>query len=141
MSQDKKEQVNGVSLSVYPQIQFDSVEFPNEIFIAYAVCTKNCGNKEFIVDGETQVCKNYQYNHIPHNKMLDGVPVHLNFDSKLSDYPEIDPNSVHFPTEICIVYAICRKECGNREFLIDNQTDICEYCGHHMLHTVGKNIF
>jgi len=57
---------------------------------------------------------------------------------KLQDYPDIDPNSVEFPTEICLVYAVCRKECGNREFLIDSQTDICEYCGHHMLHTVGR---
>ena len=32
-------------------------EFPNEIYVAYAVCGKQCGNKEFIVDGQTQVCE------------------------------------------------------------------------------------
>lgn len=35
----------------------DGQEFPKEINIALAVCTKNCGTVEFIVDGSTQVCQ------------------------------------------------------------------------------------
>lgn len=35
----------------------DGQEFPKEIDIALAVCTKNCGAVEFIVDGSTQVCQ------------------------------------------------------------------------------------
>jgi hypothetical protein len=39
----------------YPQIE--KVDFPEEIYIAYAVCGNECGSKEFIVDGQTQVCQ------------------------------------------------------------------------------------
>ena len=42
-------------LADYPEVE--SVEFPKQIYVAYAVCSKNCGNKEFIVDGQTQVCE------------------------------------------------------------------------------------
>lgn len=37
--------------------EVDQIEFPKEIFVAFAVCGKVCGNKEFIVDGQTQVCQ------------------------------------------------------------------------------------
>lgn len=35
----------------------ENPDFPEEIGIALAVCTKNCGTVEFIVDGSTQVCQ------------------------------------------------------------------------------------
>ena len=35
----------------YLEVPEGSVEFPKEICIAYAVCSNNCGNAEFIVDG------------------------------------------------------------------------------------------
>jgi len=35
----------------------DCVEFPKEIYVAFAICGKKCGNKEFIIDGQTQVCQ------------------------------------------------------------------------------------
>ena len=44
----------------YPIDQYLDIEpeeFEKEILIAYAVCGKECGHKEFIVDGQTQVCK------------------------------------------------------------------------------------
>ena len=44
-----------VDLNCYPDV--DNVDFPTEIYVAYAVCENNCGNKEFIVDGQTQVCQ------------------------------------------------------------------------------------
>jgi hypothetical protein len=39
----------------YPDVE--AVEFPAEIYIAFAVCGNKCGHKEFIVDGSTQVCQ------------------------------------------------------------------------------------
>ena len=41
----------------YLEVPEGSVEFPKEICIAYAVCSNNCGNAEFIVDGSSQVCQ------------------------------------------------------------------------------------
>jgi len=55
---------------------------------------------------------------------------------KLEDYPEVD--SVEFPKEIFIAYAVCGKECGNREFIVDGQTQICEYCKKQMFRTEVK---
>ncbi len=41
-------------LREYPDV--GAVDFPQEIYIAFAVCGKRCGVNEFIVDGSTQVC-------------------------------------------------------------------------------------
>lgn len=46
-----------INLSDYPDIPDGSVEFPESVHIAYAVCTKKCGVREFIVDGSTQRCQ------------------------------------------------------------------------------------
>lgn len=56
---------------------------------------------------------------------------------RLEDYPEVE--NVDFPEEIYIAYAVCGKECGNREFIVDGQTQVCEYCGRQMLRTEVKN--
>jgi hypothetical protein len=32
-------------------------DFPDEIYIAFAVCGMDCGHSEFIVDGQTQECE------------------------------------------------------------------------------------
>jgi len=42
-------------LEEYPEVE--NVKFPQEIYIAYAVCGKKCGTREFIVDGQTTVCQ------------------------------------------------------------------------------------
>ena len=47
----------GISLEDYPEIDDEQVDFPAEIHIAYAVSTKDCGLREFIVDGSTQICQ------------------------------------------------------------------------------------
>lgn len=49
------------------------------------------------------------------------------------DYPEVD--NVKFPEEIYIAYAVCAKEPGNREFIIDGQSQVCQYCGGIMFRT------
>jgi hypothetical protein len=35
----------------------EHIDFPKEIYVAFAVCGKECGNTEFIVDGQSQVCQ------------------------------------------------------------------------------------
>jgi RNA polymerase subunit RPABC4/transcription elongation factor Spt4 len=52
---------------------------------------------------------------------------------ELDDYPEVD--TVDFPKEIYIAYAVCGKICGNREFIVDGQTQVCEYCNKNMFRT------
>jgi hypothetical protein len=42
-------------LDEYPIVE--NVEFPKEIYIAYCVCGKSCGDNGFIVDGSSQVCQ------------------------------------------------------------------------------------
>lgn len=42
------------TLDEYPNVE--DVDFPKEIYIAFAVCGKDCGCSGFIVDGQTQVC-------------------------------------------------------------------------------------
>ena len=44
-------------LSDYPKVKAKSVRFPQELSIAFAVCSKKCGALQFIVDGSTQVCE------------------------------------------------------------------------------------
>jgi hypothetical protein len=39
----------------YPEIS--KIDFSREIHIAFAVCGSKCGVREFIVDGQTQVCQ------------------------------------------------------------------------------------
>ena len=56
-------------------------------------------------------------------------------DPPLECYPEVKPEDVKFPNEIYIAYAVCSKECGNREFITDGYTQVCEYCGTQMFRT------
>lgn len=52
---------------------------------------------------------------------------------ELDEYPEVE--SVEFPQDIYIAYAVCGKQCGNREYIVDGQTQVCEYCGKKMFRT------
>ncbi len=47
----------GYPISKYIEVDDDKVEFPKEIDIAFAVCSKTCGAVESIVDGSTQICQ------------------------------------------------------------------------------------
>lgn len=51
MIEKEFEGFEGYKIEEYPDV--NSVEFQNEIYIDYAVCGKKCGNREFIVDGQT----------------------------------------------------------------------------------------
>jgi len=44
-------------LTEYPRVKAGDVRFPQTIAVAFAVCTRKCGARQFIVDGSTQVCE------------------------------------------------------------------------------------
>ncbi len=54
----------------------------------------------------------------------------------LDEYPEV--NNLVFPRELTIAYAVCGKSCGNKEFVVDGQTQVCQYCGKLMFRTETK---
>ncbi len=56
----------------------------------------------------------------------------------LSNYPEINDDEVEFPSTIGIAYAVCRKECGLQEFIVDGSTQICRHCGKMMFRTAVR---
>lgn len=37
-----------------------------------------------------------------------------------------------FPKEISVAFAVCGKKCGNSAFIVDGQSQVCEYCGENM---------
>ena len=47
----------------------------------------------------------------------------------------IEDGSVDFPATIHIAYAVCGEQCGIREFIVDGQTQVCQYCGRLMFRT------
>lgn len=51
----------------------------------------------------------------------------------LDDYPKV--TGVAFPKKLPIAYAVCGTKCGNRAFIVDGSTQVCEYCGHLMFRT------
>jgi hypothetical protein len=55
---------------------------------------------------------------------------------RLDEYPEITEAS--FPAEIEIAYAVCGKDCGNKEFIVDGQSQVCQYCGKLMFRTLVR---
>lgn len=132
--------------------------FPNEIFISYAVCRKECGNEEFIIDGSSQICKKCGHmmfrtavkkyikteeNHknaenktaktaFPHNVDFyqTCVGVKKDYEISLNNYPEVVDETVVFPDYVDVVIAECTDKCGNKEFIIvGSSSQICQYCG------------
>ena len=61
---------------------------------------------------------------------LEGYP--------LEDYIQVPDNSVEFPKDICIAYAVCSKSCGNTEFIVDGSSQVCQYCGKSLFRTDVK---
>lgn len=51
-------------------------------------------------------------------------------------FSESDFDKIVFPEEIQIAYAVCGKQCGNHEFIVDGQSQICERCAHNMFRTI-----
>ena len=55
------------------------------------------------------------------------------WESDRADYP--DPSGVAFPKHIHIAFAVCNKECGRAEFIVDGSTQECQACGSLMFRT------
>jgi hypothetical protein len=51
----------------------------------------------------------------------------------LDDYPEVA--DVAFPPSLHVAFAVCSRECGAREFIVDGQTQVCQRCGRLMFRT------
>jgi hypothetical protein len=47
----------------------------------------------------------------------------------LEDYPQVDDAAIGFPASVGVAYAVCSKECGRAEFIVDGSTQICYHCG------------
>jgi hypothetical protein len=45
---------------------------------------------------------------------------------RLDQYPKVW--NVKFPEEISIAIVLCGKKCGNVEFIVEGQNEVCEYC-------------
>ena len=54
------------------------------------------------------------------------------------EYLEIDYKKRAFPEQIYIALAVCSKKCGNMQFIVDGQTQVCERCGKSMFRTSIK---
>lgn len=60
------------------------------------------------------------------NEKFEAYPIH--------EYPRVD--QVDFPKTIDIAYAVCSVSCGNKEFIVDGQSQVCQHCGKLMFRTV-----
>ena len=56
----------------------------------------------------------------------------------LDEYLEVIDEEVIFPNEINIAFAVCSKECGNIEFIVDGSSQLCQYCGKMLFRTTIK---
>ncbi|MBL4932367.1 hypothetical protein [Clostridium paridis] len=56
---------------------------------------------------------------------------------EIDEYIE-EPEEIKFSKEIYIAYAVCSKQCGNVEFIVDGSSQVCQYCGKMMFRTEVK---
>ena len=49
------------------------------------------------------------------------------------DYEEIE--TVSFPEQVAISYAVCHPECGRKEYIVEGSTQECQSCGGIMFRT------
>ncbi|HOU09892.1 MAG TPA: hypothetical protein PL044_03155 [Clostridiales bacterium] len=56
----------------------------------------------------------------------------------LGEYLQLDEDEIRFKKEQHIAYAVCSKKCGNMQFIVDGQTQVCPKCGKLMFRAVVK---
>ncbi len=56
----------------------------------------------------------------------------------VEDYLDVDKMSISFPKTIHISLAVCSKQCGNVEFIVDGSSQVCQHCGRLMFRTYTK---
>lgn len=58
----------------------------------------------------------------------------MNFDYfksyEIDEYPEV--KDVNFPKIIKVAYMVCSKECNHEELVVEDSSEICQYCGKRM---------
>jgi len=103
-------------------------KFPEEIYIAYAVC-RNCNNNEFIVDGQTQICNNCK-------ELLfrtdERIYVLNKKDIQQGKKDILSKNEIVFPEKILVGYATCSTAANGEEVVIKDQV-ICQQCEEQMV--------
>ena len=97
-------------------------DFLSEIYVAHAICNK-CGNEEFIVDGQTQVCNNCR-------ELIyrDEVKKYKKNNKKRKDKKV---GKIIFPSKILIGIAKC-NHCNYEEFVVVKDKILCQYCMNKM---------
>jgi hypothetical protein len=147
-------------LSHYPDVDDGAVAFPATLRVAWAVCTKDCGGSDFVVEGSGALC---DFNGRPmrdvtaQDYVLKGARSNAGGDARLKiavaraylaeaskevtdeDYPEAEPGDAKFWAEIEVSYAVCVKACGNAEYIISGGTQICPCCGRTMFRTASRD--
>ena len=68
------------------------------------------------------------------SKLMPYVPGEI----PLKECPNIENIKYVYPKEICIAFAVCGKDCGHKEFIVDGGTQICPCCGRNMFRTETK---
>lgn len=56
----------------------------------------------------------------------------------LDDYIDIEEREIVFPKEIFVAFAVCSKECGNTEYIVDGSSQVCQKCGKLLFRTAVK---
>lgn len=67
------------------------------------------------------------------------IDIMKSFEAKsypLKAYPKV--RKIDFPKSLPIAYAVCADRCGNRQFIVDGSTQVCEYCGRLMFRTLTQ---
>lgn len=102
-------------------------KFPEELYIAYAFC-ENCGNREFIVSGQTQFCNQCGELLFREQEMLytlkQGKTNNTVTDVFIKD-------KICFPQEIIIGYATCNNASNEEEVVVKDMV-ICQVCKERM---------
>lgn len=73
-----------------------------------------------------------RYSSHKHESLLAHLRSLSRFEQGPMDYPEV---IAEFPETIHIAYAVCHRECGSREFIVDGSTQECQACGSLMFRT------
>ena len=141
----------------YLNLKYSNKYFPNNLDIGLFVCTKECSSGYLDTSDYSHICQNCKrelkkiyslnYKKISRN-FLKNHTLLTNFNSyiepKNGDY--IDDISldefingkvdcIGNVEEVYVALAVCTKECGNVQLIVDGSTQVCPKCGETMYRT------
>ena len=74
-----------------------------------------------------------------HYSLLEGKLNKMEYKSRpIDEYLLLDEDEIQFDKEEYIAFAVCSKECGTMQFIVDGQTQVCPKCGKLMFRTAVK---